>query len=242
MYRIDPLWTSLSDMEQFDLLLFGENTVRHFENGSGLASKGCTICTHTIRASHEVSVPSASNETSTSPAYFVLLLTYVTDGNCGHSVISNGLRALVGTNAQITMPKGQSVKVYVSLERRLFDDVILTTSYTLGKIDPVCPPQTPIINLSQSQLCPIITLTNTDYTKLMNKTNGAERKMVNELFGIEKGEATVAKQVQRNVTVCVDDYMAIFVGNASSTAPIFQLDEMCTSTAVFILCVLSSMI
>ena len=241
-YRIDPLWTSLSDIKQFDLLLFAENTIRHFENGSGLASKGCTICTHRIRASHEVSGPSASNETSTSPAYFVLRLTYVTDGNCAHGVISKRLRALVGTNTQIAMPKGQSVKVYVSLERRFFDDVILTTSHTFTETDPDCPPQTPIINLSQSELCPVITLTNTDYTKLMNKTKGAERKRMNELFGIEEGEATVPEQVQGNVTVCLDDYRAIFVSNSSSTVPVFQLVEICTATALLILCVLSSMI
>ena len=242
LYRIDPLWTRLSDMEQFDLLMFGENTIRHFERSSGMASKGCTSCTNSIWASHEVSETPASNETSTLPAYFVLFLKYVTDGKCGQAIISKGLRALVGTYTQIAMPKGQSVNVSVSLERRVFDDVMLTTSYTFSTTNPDCPLHSPIIHLSQSELCPVITLTNTDYSKLMDKRKGSERKMVNELFGIEGEEATVPEQVQGNLTVCLDDYRAIFVNSASSAVPKLQLVEMCTATMAVILCLLSSMI
>ena len=238
LYRIEPLWETsslkLSDRENLDIITFGEKVIKEFERNLGLASKGCVSCSPSIWASTEVSEASASNQNLTLPAYYVVHKTYVTNRNCGEDVISEGLHTIIGTEMQVTMSKGVSVKFSTSLDRQSLDNMFMTTSFTFSKIDQSCT-RTAIINLSQSKLCPMITLTDEDYVKLMDIAS--VRKQVNELFGIDKSEAFTPDQVIKNVTVCLEDYRAMFMENAANTAVQLQLVGiyMYAATVVFIL-------
>ena len=44
------------------------------------------------------------------------------------------------------------------------------------------------------------------------------RKQVNEIFGMDEEEAFVPEQITKNVTVCLEDYSAMFMENALNTA------------------------
>ena len=236
LYRIDPLWETsslkLSDIENLDMSAFGEKAIKKFERNLGLASKGCVSCSPSIWTSTEVSEASATNRNLTLPAYFVVHMKYITNKNCGEDVISEGLHTLLGTEMQVTMSEGASVKFSTSLDSLSLDNMFMTTRNIFSKIDPPCM-STAIITLSQSKLCPMITLTDEDYAKLMGITSA--RKQVNELFSIEKSKAFIPDQVSKNVTVCLDDYRAMFKENDVNTAVHFQLAEAYVPTAVLIL-------
>ena len=236
LYRIEPSWErsglELSVMENFDLVSFGETAIIKLERNSELASKGCVGCSHSVWASMELSETSASIKNLTLPAYFVVHLIYLTDGNCGQDVISRGLQTLLGTELQVTMSKGVPIKFSISLERQSIDDVLMKTSLTFSKINQPCTGGSTVY-LSQSELCPIITLTDEDYVKLMEIASA--RKQVNELFGMDEEEAFVPDRITKNVTVCLEDYRAMFMENALNTAMQLQSVEVyATTTVIFI--------
>ena len=234
LYRIEPFWEisslELSDMENFNLVSFGKKAIKHLERNLGLASKGCVGCEHSVWASMELSETSGSNQNLTLPAYFVVHLIYLTDGNCGHDVISRGLQTLLGTEMQVTMSKDVSIKLSISLERQSIDDILMATSLTFTQVNQPCTGGSTIY-LSQSELCPIITLTDEDYVKLMEILSF--RKQVNELFGVEEGEAFVPDRITKNVTVCLEEYRAMFMENALNAAMQLQSVEVYATTIVF---------
>ena len=178
LYRIEPFWEisglELSDMENFNLVSFGEKAIKHFERNLGFASKGCVGCSPSVWASMELSETSASNQNLTLPAYFVVHLIYLTDGNCGHDVISRGLQTLIGTEMQVTISKDVSIKLSISLERQSIDDILMATTLTFTQINQPCTGGSTVY-LSQSELCPIVTLTDEDYVKLMEKRHLGSR-------------------------------------------------------------------
>ena len=180
----------------------------------------------------ELSETSASNQNLTLPAYFVVHIIYLTDGNCGHDVISKGLQTLLGTEIQVTMSKDVSIKLSISLERQSFDDILMKTSLTFSKKYQPCTGGSTVY-LSQSELCPIITLTDEDYVKLMEIASA--RKQVNELFGMDEEESYVPDRITKNVTVCLEDYRAMFMENALNTAMQLQSVEVYATTIVFAL-------
>ena len=239
LYRIEPFWEisnlELSAMENFNLVSFGKKAIKHFERNLGLASKGCVGCSHSVWASMELSETSASNKNLTLPAYFVVHLIYLTDGNCGHDVISRGLQTLLGTEIKVTMSKDVSINLSISLERQSIDDILMTTSLSFTQIVQPCTGGSTVY-LSQLELCLIITLTDEDYVKLMEIASA--RKQVNELFGMDEEEAFVPDRITQNVTVCLEDYRAMFMENALNTAMQLQSVEVYATTTTIIVLLL----
>ena len=77
--------------------------------------------------------------------------------------------------------------------------------------------------------------------EIMNKTEVAlQRKQVNALFGVENSGAFISDNIQKNKTVCLDDYKAIFQANGMNTALQFRLVEAYATSAAFV--VLSTLI
>ena len=61
------------------------------------------------------------------------------------------------------------------------------------------------------------------------------RKQVYELFDIDEGEVFVPDRITKNVTVCLEDYMAMFMENALNTAMQLQSVEVYATAIVFAL-------
>ena len=58
---------------------------------------------------------------------------------------------------------------------------------------------------------------------------------MNELFDIDEGEVFVPDRITKNVTVCLEDYMAMFMENALNTAMQLQSVEVYATAIVFAL-------
>ena len=239
LYRIEPLWRrsgdKLSDMKNFDLILFSKKVIKTFEHESGLASKGCMNCHNTIWTSSEADKTLMIDHNLTLPSYFLVHLKYITGGSCDHDIIANGMKTLIGTDMQVKMSKDVSVEFSIAPERQSLDDMVITNIQIFGTVGPACPISETGIYLSQSQLCPVITLTDADYIKLRDTLT--VRKRVNALFGVEESDAFAPDKI-RNVTVCLDDYRAMFLEealNAATMAELQLIEPYVVSAAILLL-------
>ena len=204
--------TATNDSSFYQSSKVGTAIFQQFDQVLGLSK--CIICEQALRVSKETELDPITHEER--PAYFLVVAEFITNKRCQEARILNSMTTTQGQKLSVKIGGEGVIYFTIRLDKRTEYNVKrMTRTVENGKPEIICPVET-FYNFAEMSVCPTVTFTENDYSAIMSKISDPSQKVaISALFYSSENNTVKSAGVERNFSVCFDDYMHLVSFNSA---------------------------